>query len=120
MILEITDARYVRDYVIWVRFNDGSAGEVDLANELDGPVFGPLRDKRLFKDVRVDSLLRTVVWPNEADLAPEFLAERIVKGSQSVTIRSGYPTSPSPVTAVRERRSAYGARKKTVRKHGAT
>jgi hypothetical protein len=32
-------AEYVRDYVVWVKFEDGSAGEIDLSNELCGPVF---------------------------------------------------------------------------------
>ena len=27
MILHVTEARYVRSYVIWVRFNDGAEGE---------------------------------------------------------------------------------------------
>ena len=116
MILEITDARYVRDYVIWVRFNDGSAGEADLADELDGPVFGLLRDKRLFRAVRVDPLLRTVAWPNEADLAPEFLAERLERGGRSMTARFGYPTAGRQAIAVREKRPRYGARRKATRK----
>ncbi|MBW7908073.1 MAG: DUF2442 domain-containing protein [Kiritimatiellae bacterium] len=77
MILEIEAVKYVRDYILWLRFNDGVEGTVDLADELTGPVFGPLADKRRFRAVRVDSLLRTVVWPNEADLAPEFLYERL-------------------------------------------
>ena len=58
---------------LWVRFEDGAEGEVDLAAELDGPVFGPLRDPAAFAAVRVDPELRTVAWPNGADLAPEFL-----------------------------------------------
>ena len=43
-MVRVTDARYVRDYVIWVQFADGLAGEVDLRNELHGEVFRPLRD----------------------------------------------------------------------------
>ncbi|MBI1983408.1 MAG: DUF2442 domain-containing protein, partial [Acidobacteria bacterium] len=44
MFLHVLEARYVRDYVVWLKFSDGAAGEVDLSAELDGPVFGPLRD----------------------------------------------------------------------------
>jgi hypothetical protein len=43
-LIRILDARYVRDYVVWLRFSDGLAGEVDLSGELDGPVFEPLRE----------------------------------------------------------------------------
>lgn len=73
----VTDARYVRDYVVWVRFSDGIEGEVDLARELDGPIFQPLRDKSYFSLVRFEPELHTIVWPNGADIAPEFLYSRV-------------------------------------------
>lgn len=77
MILHVVDVKYARDYIIWVRFNDGIDGEVDLSAELDGEVFGPLKDKKLFKTIKVDPLLGTVVWDNGADLAPEFLYDNL-------------------------------------------
>ncbi|MBM3333599.1 DUF2442 domain-containing protein [Candidatus Sumerlaeota bacterium] len=73
----IGEARYVRDYIIWVRFNDGAEGEVDLSGELDGEVFEPLRDLKAFKSFRVEPELGTVVWENGADLAPGFLYENM-------------------------------------------
>ena len=77
MILHVVDVKYVRDYVIWVKFNDGIDGEVDLSAELEGEVFGPLKDKTLFQTAKVDSLFQTVVWDNGADLAPEFLYDNL-------------------------------------------
>ncbi len=48
--------------------------ELDLEVELWGPVFEPLRqDPRLFRTVRVDAGLGTIVWPNGADLDPDVL-----------------------------------------------
>lgn len=76
-MIHVVEARYVRDYVIWLRFNDGLAGEVDLREELDGPVFEPLRQLETFRTVRLHPELRTIVWPNGADLAPEFLHELV-------------------------------------------
>ena len=76
-MFRVTEARYVRDYVVWVRFSDGVEGEVDLANELDGPVFEPLRDHSFFRLVRLDPELHTIVWRNCADVAPEFLRARV-------------------------------------------
>jgi len=38
----VADARHVRDFVVWLKFADGSEGEVDLSQELWGPVFEPL------------------------------------------------------------------------------
>ncbi|HAZ61696.1 MAG TPA: hypothetical protein DCY89_09000 [Gammaproteobacteria bacterium] len=42
------DARHVRDYLMWLRFGDGLASEVDLSGELDGPVFEPFRGLATF------------------------------------------------------------------------
>ena len=73
MLSHIVDARYLHDYVIWVRFDDGAEGEVDLSAELHGPVFEPLRTVECFRQFAIHPELRTLVWPNGADFAPEFL-----------------------------------------------
>jgi hypothetical protein len=73
----VLSASHVRDYTIRIRFADGSEGDVDLAGELEGPVFLPLRDLDYFRQFRVDPELHTLVWPNGADFAPEFLHSRI-------------------------------------------
>ena len=75
MFLHVLEARYVRDHVLWLRFNDGAAGEIDLAAELNGPVFGPLQDIERFKQFSVTC--HTLMWPNGADFASEFLREHI-------------------------------------------
>lgn len=72
-MLHIKSAKYVADYKIWVAFDDGTSGEVDLDGVLNGPVFEPLKEIAVFRKVSVDPELETVVWPNGADLAPEFL-----------------------------------------------
>ena len=77
MFLHVEEARYLRDYVIWVKFNNGLEGEVDLESELTGEIFGPLKDKKLFRSFKIDPVLETIVWDNGADLAPEFLRENI-------------------------------------------
>ena len=71
----LIEARYVRDYVIWLRWSDGSQGEVDLGEELEGPIFEPLKDQSYFRAFTLSPELRTLVWPNGADLAPEFLRQ---------------------------------------------
>jgi len=73
----VVEARYVRDYVVWLRFRDGTAGEVDLRRELWGEVFAPLRDVEYFKKFTVHPEFQTLVWPNGADFAPEFLHEAV-------------------------------------------
>ena len=49
MILHVLEAKYLHDYVIWLRFSDDSTGEIDLDEELEGEVFGPLRDLKNLK-----------------------------------------------------------------------
>ncbi len=73
MLTRIISARYLSDFRIWLQFSDGAEGEVDLGSELNGPIFEPLRDIAVFRQVRLHPELRTLVWPNGADFAPEFL-----------------------------------------------
>lgn len=63
--------------MIWLRFNDGAEGEVNLKDELYGEVFEPLKDLEMFKSFRVDPVLETIVWENGADFAPEFLYDKM-------------------------------------------
>jgi hypothetical protein len=77
MLNKIVALRYVDGFVVWLRFDDGKEGVVDLAAELTGPVFAPLRDTEYFAQVRLHPELRTLVWPNGADFAPEFLRSRL-------------------------------------------
>lgn len=69
----VIEARYVGGHVVWLRFRDGTTGEVDLWPELEGPVFEPLRDPEIFRQFRIDPDFHTLVWPNGADIAPEHL-----------------------------------------------
>lgn len=77
MIPRICQARYVREYVIWLQFEDGVSGEVDLKGELWGEVFEPLKDVEEFKRFSVSPDVHTVVWANGADFSPEFLRSRL-------------------------------------------
>jgi hypothetical protein len=62
------------DYVVHVRFEDGTSAGVDLAYLLEyGGVFKPLRDREFFSRLRVDDEGATIIWPNDADIAPETL-----------------------------------------------
>ena len=72
-MLHITKAKYLADYKVQVVFNDGKEGVADLSDALRGPVFDPLKDKKLFSQLRVDKAMETITWPNGADLAPEFV-----------------------------------------------
>jgi Protein of unknown function (DUF2442) len=60
--------------IVHVRFEDGTAADVDLSYLLEyGGVFEPLRDPGYFRRLRADEDAGTIVWPNDADIAPETL-----------------------------------------------
>ncbi len=73
MIPRVIEGRYIGGRTIWLRFSDGVTGEVDLSAEIHGEIFEPLRDAEYFRKFEVSRELGTVVWPNGADFAPEFL-----------------------------------------------
>jgi len=73
MHYHILEARHVAGHIVWLRFRDGTAGEVDLAAELQGPIFEPLREPGYFSRFTVHPEFHTLTWPNGADFAPEFL-----------------------------------------------
>jgi hypothetical protein len=77
MDYNVIEANHVSGYILRIKFRDGTEGEIDLEPELTGPVFEPLRDPEQFKLFRVDPEIHTLVWPNGADLAPEFLHEHV-------------------------------------------
>ena len=75
MFMHVTQARYCGEYKVWVAFNDGAEGEIDLSSELYGELFEPLKDKEFFSSFTLEG--HTLSWSNGADFAPEFLREHI-------------------------------------------
>ena len=96
MFLHVTNAKYVEDYKIEVSFNNGRKGVADLASVLQGSVFESLKDKSKFSNFIVDEELETIVWPNGADLAPEYIYFQAFKNEpelQSQFKQWGYITT---------------------------
>lgn len=73
MFLHVIDAKYLSGYRIELKFNDERVGVVDLEDALEGEMFESLRNLDAFAQLKVDAALETIVWPNGADLAPEYL-----------------------------------------------
>ncbi len=78
MLTKITAARYLQGHSVWLRFNDGLEGTVNLSQDLSGEVFEPLRDEAFFAQVELHPEFHTLAWPNGADFAPEFLREKLL------------------------------------------
>jgi Protein of unknown function (DUF2442) len=70
----LIEATPTKGYAVHVRFEDTTSADIDLSYLLDyGGVFEPLRDPTYFRQLRADPDAGTIVWPNEADIAPETL-----------------------------------------------
>jgi hypothetical protein len=80
----VTAVRYLHGYWLELTFSNGVAGSIDLSKELYGRLFEPLKDVNEFRKVRVEPDLSTIVWPNGADIAPEYLYELVLKTKQQV------------------------------------
>jgi hypothetical protein len=77
MLYRIERAEARTGYRLWVRFSDGTEGEVDLSGLVGKGVFDAWRDPSVFESVRVDQEAGTVVWPGDIDLAPDALYKDI-------------------------------------------
>lgn len=70
---KVESFKLIGDYSIAVTFDDGNTVLADFEPILAGELYGPLRDKRLFDQVKIDPEVKTLVWPNGADLDPNTL-----------------------------------------------
>jgi len=67
-IPHVISVEVVPPYGLRLGFDDGLERVVDLARDLWGPMFEPLKDPEYFAKVIVDH--GTVAWPNGLDLDP--------------------------------------------------
>lgn len=76
--IDVIQVTTLEDYKLHLRFEDGSAGEVDISKIVPfNGVFEPLKNKAFFDRVFVNTELGTICWTNGADLAPSYLYEHI-------------------------------------------
>lgn len=64
------DVKILDGYRIWLRFNDGAEGELDLKYYARKPWFKPWQDRSVFENVRISSY-DGLIWgddPEESDM----------------------------------------------------
>lgn len=78
MMIDIVEARRLGGHRVWVQFEDGVQGEIDLAEfiRFEG-VFAPLQDPARVAEVSVHPELGSLHWPNGADLDPDVLYAKV-------------------------------------------
>lgn len=83
-MLRIDSADYIKDYLMWLEFDNGVKGVADFAPIVNKPRFSFLKDESNFIKY---GLLDTVYWrvrdkeqhiQDELDLAPEYILEKLM------------------------------------------
>lgn len=73
LICRVTSFEISGPFQLKVCFDDNTEQTIDFLPVLAGELLGPLRDKALFDQVRIDPEVHTLVWPNGADFDPATL-----------------------------------------------
>lgn len=69
----VIEARYLGGHAVWLRFDDGLEGPVQLGEAFASPALQRLQDESVFSGLDVDG--GTLVWPGGLDVAAERLYE---------------------------------------------
>ena len=75
-LIWITDANYIKEYQIEIKFNNNISGIVDFEKLLEKKIFEPLKNLAFFSKFNLNSW--TIEWENGADFSPEFLLNNLV------------------------------------------
>ncbi len=87
----VLEVRACERYRIWIRFADGSAGEIDLSDLADKGVFQAWEDQDLFAKAHL-APHGAVAWSAEIELCPDSLyLELTGKSPQQVFSGLGQP-----------------------------
>ena len=89
MLYDVVEVQALGDFRVWVRFEDGVEGEVDLSALVGDGVFKRWADDPSeFAQVSVDAESGTIVWPGGLDVAPDRLYSDVV-GAASEAMSKG-------------------------------
>ena len=72
-IYRVTAFTTLDDYVLHIWFDDETEQIINFEPVLHGPIFGPLQDPALFKQVQLLDDVGCLEWPTGADFDPETL-----------------------------------------------
>ncbi len=69
---KVTELKALPGYRLWLRFDDGVEGAVDLSDKVGVGVFSLWQDPAAFAAVRIGEV-GDVVWSDQVDLCPDAL-----------------------------------------------
>ena len=88
------EARPLSGYRIWLRYDDGVEGEVDVSHLAGRGVFKAWTDRAVFEGVHVDRS-GAVTWNENIDLCPDALYLRLT----GKAVEELFPKLKTPVDA---------------------
>ncbi len=95
MIVKITEVSCLGGTRLHLRFDDGAAGEIDVAKLVPfSGVFARLGEPGEFEKVYVDAMWGTICWPDGLDLAPEALYEEVTGRNPLAGAKEGTHSPP--------------------------
>ena len=82
--VKIVECKPLENYHIWIRFDDGLEGNVDLNHLLGKGVFEAWNSVDFFNQVHIDPRSNTVCWGEDIDLDPYVLREKVLSHKQNL------------------------------------
>ena len=72
MYYDVIKLKYIKDYILYVEFENGKKGRIDLKKySKKSGIFRELADISFFKKASINKELGVITWPNGLDIAPE-------------------------------------------------
>jgi len=82
MLYDVVEGEAREGFTLWVRFEDGLEGAVDLSDLAGKGVFRRWEENpEEFGEARVDPDSGTVVWPGGLDVAPDRLYRDVARSA---------------------------------------
>jgi len=95
MIVKPTLVKALKPYLIWLKYEDDTEGQVDLSNLTNQPVFEKWVNPEFYNSVHINSETHAIAWDEDIELCPFTLYLKI-KGlsfEQWKSIQNNYATS---------------------------
>ena len=68
-----TQVKAIKRYIIWLKYSDGTEGQIDLSHLAHKPAFDGWINSDLFFKVYINVETNAIAWNNNIDLCPDSL-----------------------------------------------
>jgi hypothetical protein len=112
-VIRIKHITVLNQFSVRLELTNGKKRNVDLEPFLHGPIFDEIkRNPSLFRSMKVDKQLGTIVWDNGADIDPDVLLGIAEPEWKSIPVKRQHLHAKQQTALVREPTTTYRARKK--------